>query len=173
MKFLFRKRRRYPIRRDQSGRSLRQQAFELFDGGSRPSQIYKQKLIQASPRTLFRYFEDWKKENNRPSYSILKKAMRRDPGLTEDLLKELSKQMDMPIGEVIALTNQPWGMLQLFGEYLFGNSPEIVEALVADIILLRDNSRLEIRKEHGMISVTTRYRNGQIEEKKLNCKIAR
>jgi len=173
MRLIFKKRRRYPIRRDKSGRSLRQQAFDFFDEGFRPYQLYKQKLVQASPRTLFRYYKDWKKINNHPSDSILKKAMRREPVLTEDLVKELSEQMDMPIKEVIAMVSQPWGMLRLLGEYLSGNPPKVVEALVADIVLMTDNSRLEIRREHGMIFVTTRYRNGQIEEKKFNCKIAR
>ncbi len=172
MKFPFGKRRRYPIRRDRSGRSLRQQAFELFDGGMRPSEIYKQKLVKASPRTLFRYFEDWKKENNRPSYSVLKRSMQRDPGVTEELVGELSEQLGMPIGEVVALTNQPWGLLQLFGEHLFGNPPEIVEELVTDIMLLKDRSSLWIRKERGVIYVTTRYRNGQIAQKRLNCNVA-
>ena len=173
MKLRFSKHRKYPIRRDKSGRSLRQQAFDFFDEGSRPYQLYKQKLVQASPRTLFRYYKDWKKINNHPSDSILKKAMRREPVLTEDLVKELSEQMDMPIKEVTAMVSQLWGMLRLLGEYLFGNPPKVVEALVADIVLMIDNSRLEIRKEHGMISVTTQYRNGETTLKKLNCKIAR
>lgn len=172
MRLLFRKHRRYPIRRDKSGRSLRQQAFDFFDEGSRPYQLYKQKLVQASSRTLFRYYEDWKKINNRPSNSVLKKAMRQEPGLTEDLVKELSEQMDMPIKEVMAMISQPWGMLRLLGEYLSGNPPKIVESLVADIALLKDSSRLEIYKEHGIVSVTTRYSNGQTTVKRFNCKTA-
>ena len=86
-------------------------------------------------------------------------------------MKELSEQLGMPIDEVMALTRQPWGILHLLGEHLVGNPPEIVQTLVSDIVLLRDNSILEIRKQHGVVSVTTRYRNGQIEEKRLNWKI--
>jgi hypothetical protein len=172
MRLLFRKHRRYPIRRDKSGRSLRQQAFDFFDEGSRPHQLYKQKLVQAIPKTLFRYYEDWKKINNRPSNSILKKAMGREPGLTEDLVKELSEQMDMPIGEVTAMISQPWGILRLLGEYLSGNPPEVVKSLVADIVLLRDSSTLEIQKQHGVITITTKYKNGQITVKRFNCKTA-
>ena len=172
MMFRFRKHRRFPIRRDHSGKSLRQQAFELFDGGSRPSQIYKQQLVPASPRTLFRYYEDWKTENDRPSRTILKRTTRRGPGLTDESIKELSEQLGIPIDEVMALlTRQPWGILQLLGEHLLGNSPEIVQTLVSDIVLLRDNSILEIRKQHGVISVTTRYRDGKVTQKRLNCKI--
>ena len=173
MRLIFKKRRRYPIRRDKSGRSLRQQAFDFFDEGFRPYHLYKEKLVGASPRTLFRYYEDWKRINDHPSDSIMKKAMRREPGLSEDLVKELSEQIDMPVKEVMVMVSQPWGMWRLLGEYLSGNPPEVVESLVADIVLMRDNSSLEIKKQHGMISVTSRYRNGKIEEKKLNCKFAR
>ena len=60
MKFLWRKRRKYPIKRDQYGRSARQHAFVLFDKKYRPAQIFKQGLIPVPIRTLFRYFEGWK-----------------------------------------------------------------------------------------------------------------
>jgi len=129
--------------------------------------------VQASPRTLFRYFEDWKKENNRPSYSVLKRSTRRDPGVTEELVRDLSEQLDVPIGEALALTNQPWGMLQLFGEHLFGNPPEIVEELVTDIMLLRERSSLEVRKGHGVITVTTSHGDGRITRKQLRCGVGR
>ncbi len=62
MKFLFWKLREYPIKRDEGGCSLRQQAFALFDQKYRPAQIYKQQMVAASQTTLFRYFEDWKKK---------------------------------------------------------------------------------------------------------------
>ena len=170
MKLLFRKRRRYPIRRDKTGRSMRQQAFELFEQGSRPSDIYKQKLVPASPRTLFRYYEDWKYENNHPSDSAIKKIVSQDPILTQDFIDGLSQQLRMPVAEVVARARPPWGMLQLFGEYLFGNPPGVVDSLIADIMLLKDNSGLFIRKERGIIYVTTRDENGQIVEKRLKCR---
>ena len=57
MSFLVWKWRKHPIKLDEYGRSLRQKAFALFDGGYRPAQIYKQQLVAASQKTLFRYFE--------------------------------------------------------------------------------------------------------------------
>jgi hypothetical protein len=170
MKFPFGKGRRHPIRRDKSGRSLRHQAFDLFDTGFRPSHIYRDKLVKASPRTLFRYYEDWKKENNRPSHSVLNRIVRRDPELSEESIRDLSEKTGLPVGEVLAWARQPWGMLQLFGEYIFGNSPKIIESLVYDIVLLRDNAGLEIRKERGVIRVITRYANGETAEKRLRCR---
>ena len=71
MKFLFWKKREYPIKRDESGRSLRSQAFELFDQGYRPSQVYKQQLVAASKTTLFRYYEDWKRKKGSIHYRLL------------------------------------------------------------------------------------------------------
>lgn len=173
MKFPFEKRRqrRYPIRRDKSGRSLRQQAFELFDAGSRPSDIHNEKLVQASPRTLFRYYEDWKRDNNRPSPSMLKKATTRHPELTEQRVREISEQLGMPVGEVIAWAQQPWGLLQLLGEQLHGNPTEAVGALVAELILLKDNSRMEIQKGGGTIFVTTRNGDGRVKRMVLRISV--
>jgi len=76
MKPFWRKSRKYPIRRDEEGHSLRQQAFELFTEGNRPAQIFKNNLVPAPINTLFRYFEDWKKQKHRTSRSILKNIMR-------------------------------------------------------------------------------------------------
>ena len=45
MSFLIWKWRRYPIRRDERGRSLRRQAFDLFDEGHRPAEIFKRYSI--------------------------------------------------------------------------------------------------------------------------------
>ena len=174
MKFPFEKRRhrQYPIRYDRSGRSMRQQAFEFFDAGHRPSQIYNAKLVQASQRTLYRYFEDWKRDNNRPSPSMLKRAMARHPGFTEERFGELSEQLGIPVADVLTWAKHPWGILQLLGEQLYGKPVEVVAALMADIVLLRDDSLMEIRKEHGMITVTTRREDGKITRKRLRCRSA-
>ena len=173
MKFLFEKRggRRYPIKRDQSGRSLRQQAFELFDAGSRPSHIYNKRLVDASPKTLFRYYEDWKRDNRRPSSSVLKRSTDRHPELAEEGVRELSAQLGIPAAEVIAWSQQPWGLIQLLAEQLYGNPPETIRALVSDIILLKDNSCMEIQKERGVISVTTVDRDGMVKRGRLKCSI--
>jgi hypothetical protein len=100
MKLLFWKWRKYPIRRDEEGRSLRQQAFGLFDKGLRPAQVYKQKMLPAKLKTLFRYFEDWKKEGNRLSYQMIRRAMKAVPEFTDDIIRALSKKLKMPIEEV-------------------------------------------------------------------------
>lgn len=94
---------------------------------------------------------------------MLKKATARHPELTEERVREISEQLGMPVGEVIAWAQQPWGLLQLLGEQLYGNPMEAIGALVAELILLKDNSRMEIRKESGMIFVATRYGDRRVK----------
>ena len=181
MSFLIWKWRKYPIRRDERGRSLRQQAFELFSKGLRPAQIYRQQLVPASLRTLFRYYEDWKKRDDRVSYRITKKVMKDNPDFTEQLIKSLSKHLKIPIGEVIKRMQKPWGLLQaLRGEWpdyglereqsdvearlkgglrfmriaqLFHNSPKELAELLQQIVMLKENVKLEITKKDGQLIV--------------------
>ncbi len=56
MRVLWLKRRDYPIQRDEYGRSLRQQAFEFFNEGYRPAQIFKNNLVKQYFFVLKHYF---------------------------------------------------------------------------------------------------------------------
>ena len=55
----------------------------------------------------------------------------------------------------MAWARQPWGMVQLFGEYLFGNSSEVLEAPVAASFCCATTAGC-IDKERGFIGATTR-----------------
>ena len=79
MKFFQWKSRKYPIQRDEDGLSSRKQAFDLFDRKYRPSRIYNEELVPVPLKTLFRYFEDWKKLRHRVSYSTLKQYIKENP----------------------------------------------------------------------------------------------
>ena len=100
MSFLIWKWRKYPIKRDERGRSLRQQAFELFDEKHRPTEIYKQQLLPAKLNTLLRYYQDWKKKGDHLSYRITKKVMEENPDFTEQMIKTLSEQLEMPVNDI-------------------------------------------------------------------------
>jgi len=118
MKLLSWKWRKYPVRRDDDGRSLRQQAFRLFDKGFRPAKIYKQRMIAAKLRTLFRYFEDCKRNKKRLSYQTLRKRMKEIPEFTDDVIKALLEKLKMPIEEVQKRLIMPWGLKEaLKGEW--------------------------------------------------------
>lgn len=112
MSFLLWKRRRYPIKRDDRGRSLRQQAFELFNNKLRPTEIYKQQLMRAKLTTLFRYYEDWKRKGDHVSYRITKKVMKENPDFTQQMIMALSEHLEMPVQEVIRRLQRPWGLKQ-------------------------------------------------------------
>ena len=113
MKLFSWKSRKYPIKRDEYGRTGRQQAFALFNKGYRPTQVHKEELITLSKKTLFRYFEDWKKERPQIPYSILKNHVTRDPEINERTIAKLSKALEMKKEEVVIRMQRPWGLMQL------------------------------------------------------------
>ena len=175
MSFLIWKWRKYPIMRNERGRSLRQQAFELFDNKLRPSQIYEQQLLPAKLKTLLRYYEDWKEVGDHVSYRITKRAMKENPDFTQQMITVLSKHLEMSVEEVIKRLRRPWGLKQaLRGQWpdywlkekqsdaearlrgglrfmrmagLFQNSPKELAELLLQITILKENTRLEITKK--------------------------
>ena len=195
MSFLIWKWRRYPIKRDERDRSLRQQAFELFDKKLRPSEICKQQLLPARLKTLLRYYEDWKKKGDHVSYRITRRVMKENPDLTEKLIEALSKKLDMPVEEVIKRLQKPWGMKQaLRGQLpnyglereqsdvearlqgglrfiriagLFQNSPKELAELLQQIILLKENAKLEITKQGGHL-ICKKEENGEVTTLELD-----
>ena len=182
MKMLWFKRRDYPIKRNEYGRSARQQAFALFTEGYRPSQIFKEGLVPVSMKTLLRYFEDWKKKKHRASRSILRKIMKNNPEFTEKYVKMMADYFEVPPEDIIVIIQKPWGIEQLtrgelpdnklarlqsekeirletalrliyFGERLCRNSPEQTRRLLKEIIALRDNTTLTISKLKGQMTI--------------------
>ncbi len=179
---VFHKSREYPIIRDEYGRSLRQQAFELFSEGYRPSQVFKQNLVTASMKTLLRYFEGWKKQKHRASRSTLRKIMRKNPEFTEKYVQMLADYFEVLPEDVIVRLQKPWGIEQLtrgelpdnklarlqsekevrleaalrliyFAERLCRNPPEQNKRLIQEIVLLKDNTTLIISNMEGKIMI--------------------
>jgi hypothetical protein len=115
---LFRKSRRYPIKRDEYGRSARQRAFNAFDDGKRPAEVAK--LVEISTKTACRYFADWKKipKNYNQRYTLFK-AIKNDTELSEKIIDEISKYLGISRNEVIERLHKPWAIKQ----YLMGEWP--------------------------------------------------
>ncbi len=57
--FRSRKSRKYPIKRDQEGKSLRARCFERFERHQRPADIARELNMQEP--TVQRYFRQWQK----------------------------------------------------------------------------------------------------------------
>jgi hypothetical protein len=189
MRFLIWKWRKYPVRRDDRGRSLRQQAFELFDRKLRPSQIYKRQLLPAKLETLLRYYEDWKKKGGHVSYRITKQVMKENPDFSQQMIVALSEQLGMPVEEIIKRLQRPWGLKQaLRGQLpdyrlqreqtdaearlqgglrfmrmagLFHNSPEELAELLLQITFLKDGTKLEITRR-GQRLVCKKEEKGKV-----------
>jgi len=182
MRILWFKRRDYPIKRDEYGRSARRQAFDLFTEGYRPSQISKEDLVPVSVKTLFRYFEDWKKQKHRASRSLLRNLMKNNPEFTEKYVQMLADYFEVPPEDIMVRMQKPWGIEQLtrgelpdnrivrlqsekeirlesalrliyLAEQIFHNSPGQVKQLIWDIITLSNNTRLVIQKTKGQVLI--------------------
>jgi hypothetical protein len=179
------KSRKYPIKRDEYGQSARQQAFILFSHGFRPAQIFKDKMVPVKKTTLFRYHADWKKVKNVPAYSIFRKLRKTHPEIADDTIKMLAEELRTTEEEVTLLWSKPWGVKQLLsGEWprtdraeiqgkiqsrlvasleiirlgeIYGNSPESIAEVITEIVMLKENTRLEITKEGGKI-ILKKYR---------------
>ena len=175
MSILIWKWRKYPIRLDERGRSLRQQAFELFDDKLRPSQIYKQQLLPAKLKTLLRYYEDWKKKKGSTHYRILREINKKNPDIKQEIVTALSEKLEMPVEEVIKRMGKPWGLVRyLRGQWpnprlareqsdierrlegalwflhfadKFGNTPEQICELLVELSMMTEKMKMEVTKE--------------------------
>jgi hypothetical protein len=117
---LRRRSRKYPIKRDEYGRSARQRAFKVFDSGKRPGEVAQ--IIEISPRTAYRYFADWKKlpRNLELRYQMLKTVRERSKDFSQKTVDLLSSSLEMSEEEVMERLEKPWGLKQL----LMGKWPD-------------------------------------------------
>jgi len=106
------KSRKYPIKRDELGRSARQRSFEAFDHGMTPAEASRQ--VGISSRTAHRYFAQWKKlpENLEVRYALAR-ALKNDTEFSQDVIKIIAAQLGMSEEEVRARLEKPWGTKRL------------------------------------------------------------
>ena len=182
MRILWFKRRDYPIKRDEYGRSARQQAFDLFTEGYRPSKIFKENLIPVPIKTLFRYYEDWKKQKHRTSLSLIKKWIKEDREFSEKVIRMLADYFEVSPQDIILRLQKPWGIMRLtkgelpdkklersrneaeerlegalrlmyFTENIFRNPPRQIGRFIYEILTLTDNTAVTISKAKGKIMI--------------------
>lgn len=106
------KSRKYPIKRDQYGKSARQRAFEYFNKGKRPAKVAH--LADISLRTACRYHADWKKQpkNFKMRYQLLK-ASTSNPKFRKELYKRLAIYLGLGETELAKELQKPYGLRQL------------------------------------------------------------
>jgi len=175
--------RKFPIQRDEFGKSLRQRAFEAFDEEKRPMRISEE--LHANPNTIVRYFEAWKKQKQRVSYSTLRRYMRKNPEFSEQYITMLADYFEVPKEKIIRRMQQPWGLMDLskgelpdkrlertrseiearlegalrlilLRERLYRNSPKEIKELLLRIVTLKDKNDLIISHVNGKIIIKER-----------------
>ena len=110
---LFRKRRKYPIRPDEFGKSARRRAFDAFDQGLRPARVARE--VGISLQTACRYFADWKKLSPglKRRYDLVRDILKNHPELSEKVIRTIADELGMSVEEVIERLQKPWGIKQL------------------------------------------------------------
>ena len=175
--------RKYPIIRDEDGQSSRQQAFQLFNEGYRPMQIFHMHILPVPRNTLLRYYEDWKKQNHKISDAQFKRYLKASPELSQEYVNMLAEYFGVPEEEIIVRMQKPWGISSLskgelpdrrlfriqskverrlelalrfiyLGEHVFKNNPKQIGDLINEALFLKNGTRLIIDKTDGQIVIT-------------------
>ena len=107
------KSRKYPIIKDEYGRSLRKRCFERFEEGLRPAQIARE--LNMIPQTTYRYFECWKKlpKDLDNTCTHWRKEIKNDSEFSNRLITMLSETLGTSEEQVIIRLQQPWGIKTL------------------------------------------------------------
>ncbi len=105
--------RKYPIRRDETGKTLRQSAFAMFGEGEGYDVVCQ--TLKISRRTAYRYRADWKSQPEKleERYKLVKRLRDANHGLSDNLLNTLADHFSMSKEEVAARLMRPWGIKQI------------------------------------------------------------
>ena len=105
--------RKYPIRRDEYGRTARRRCFEAFGKGYRPAEVARS--VGVSLKTACTYLYQWNKlpEHSEEKYQEMKAILKVAPYLRERIIRVLSEELDMPRSKIRAQIESPWGIKQL------------------------------------------------------------
>jgi hypothetical protein len=112
-KFLRKEKRKYPIIRDEQGKTIRARCFEAFDKGLRPAEVTRK--LSINPKTAYQYHYQWKKlpENFEEEYQILRKYLKERPEARNYIIRTLSRELGMPEYKIKLWLESPWGLKQI------------------------------------------------------------
>ncbi len=108
--FHIKRTRKYPIKRDEKGLTLRARCFALFDQGKRPVEVAVE--LKAKEAAVFRYFRDWKKlgPNFEKRYAFVKSLFRKDEPDREKNIELFSRMCRIPKEQFEAILSTPHGL---------------------------------------------------------------
>ncbi len=113
---LFKKRRKYPIKRDIYGRSARERCFESFDQGLEPAQVAL--MTGVSIDTARRYYRQWKNlpRNFAQKHQLVRAILKSRPELADSIIRDICDLLGLPESLLKAKLQQPWGTRSLMLE---------------------------------------------------------
>lgn len=117
-KFLRKDKRKYPIIKDEWGKSARARSFEAYDTGKRPVEVAR--ILGISPKTAYQYHYQWKKlpKHFEENYQVLKKRLKENSELREEIVQTISKNLGEPENKIRWWLQSPWGLKQIMsGEW--------------------------------------------------------
>ena len=118
--FHIRKRRKYSVKRDNEGLSLRARCFELFEQGKRPAEVTEELKMEVI--TVRRYFRDWKRlgPNFERKYAYVKSLFIKDAPDRDKNMELFSKTCGISKEQFEIILSQPHGLRRLLtGKYHF------------------------------------------------------
>lgn len=124
--FRVKKSRKYPIKRDAKGLSLRARCFELFDQNKRPAEVAQESKIKEA--TVCRYFRDWKQRG--PDfewhYTYLKSLFNKSSPERDNNVELFAGVWGFPKEQLELILSQPHGLRRLMTRKI--QSPSHAEA---------------------------------------------
>jgi hypothetical protein len=102
--------RKYPIKRDERGLSLRERSFDLFVLGKRPAEVAV--ALKAKEATVFRYYLDWKKlgPNFDQQYAYVKSLFSKNSPDRDKNLELFFRVCGISKEQLEAILSTPYGL---------------------------------------------------------------
>jgi hypothetical protein len=108
--FHVKKSRKYPVKRNKEGLSLRARCFELFEQDQRPAEVAEELKMERA--TVYRYYRDWKRlgPNFETQYAYVKSLFTKTAPDRDKNIELFAKACGISEEEFEAILSQPYGL---------------------------------------------------------------
>jgi hypothetical protein len=118
--FYVKKSRKYPIKLNEKGLSLRARCFDLFEQGNRPVAVAEE--LKMAETTVYRYFRDWKRlgPNFERKYAYVQSLFKKTASNRDNNIELFAKAWGIEKEQLESVLSQPHGLRRLMtGKYYF------------------------------------------------------
>jgi hypothetical protein len=124
--FHAKKSRKYPIKRDEEGLSLRAKCFQLFEQGKRPAMVAEELYIKET--TVCRYFRDWQRlgPNFEQQYDYAQSLFKKTAPDRDKNIELFARAFGIEKEQFETILSQPHGLRRLLtGKYYFPANADV------------------------------------------------